>query len=207
MKKTSRSTTTQLSICFLSSLLLAAAAPALGSTPDQMTPAEETVCDGLHEFTPGLYGLCVAYCEAQDCDFESAISGQCSAPNPRLLDIYEKKRRPEDPPMPCLISEAANECPCFAAEELPELELTSCDEIDFGIVFDTVLTTPVSDSGVLVEVTLDGTGTGRCMYRDDYDPDNPIVSDAATDATQTAACQAIVYDYVATAGLFCAYRD
>ena len=205
MKKMIRSAPAHLSNWLLSSLLVVVAAPALGSTPDDMTPAEEIVCDELHDFTPGLYGLCVAYCEAQDCDFESAISGQCSAPNPRLLDIYEKKRRAEDPPMPCLVSETEDECPCFSAEDLPELELTSCNEIDFGIAYDTVLTSHVNDSGVFVEVTLDG--TGRCMYRDDYDPDNPIVSDAATDVTQTAACQAIVDDYVATASLFCEYRD
>lgn len=203
--KMTNSTSTPPAIYFLSALLMTAAAPAFSSGPDGMSPAEETVCDGLHEATPGLYGLCVAYCEAQDCDFESAISAQCSAPNPRLLDIYEKKRTPEDPPMPCLLPEAENECPCFAADELLELELTSCDEIDFGIAFDTVLTSVVNDSGVFVEVTLDG--TGRCMYRDDYDPDNPIVSDATTDVVETAACQAIVDEYVATAGLFCAYRD
>ena len=185
--------------------LLLVAVPGFASTPDDMTPAEETVCDELHEATPGLFGLCVAYCEAQDCDFEDAISGQCSAPNPTLLDIYERKRKPEDPPMPCLVSEARDECPCFMAEELPELELTTCNEIDFGIRYHTVLTTAINDSGVLVEVTWEG--TGRCMYRDDSDPNLPIVSDAETDETQTAACQAIVDDYILAADLFCAYRD
>lgn len=34
-------------------------------TPDGQTPAEETVCD---ELSGALYGLCVAYCEAMDCD-------------------------------------------------------------------------------------------------------------------------------------------
>ena len=34
-------------------------------TPDDEPPALESDCDGL----PGAaYGLCVAYCEAQDCD-------------------------------------------------------------------------------------------------------------------------------------------
>ena len=61
----------------LMAFLLLIAAPGFASTPDGMTPAEESVCDELHEATPGLFGLCVAYCEAQDCDFEDAIcSGQ-----------------------------------------------------------------------------------------------------------------------------------
>jgi len=34
-------------------------------TPDETTPAEETVCD-LYE--GAAFGLCNAYCEAMDCD-------------------------------------------------------------------------------------------------------------------------------------------
>ena len=48
---------------------IAISAPAMAETPDGTTPANETVCDGLKtNATPGLYGLCVAYCEAQDLD-------------------------------------------------------------------------------------------------------------------------------------------
>ena len=44
------------------------ASPVLAQTPDGDTPAVETVCDSLQEdgITKGLYGLCVAFCEAQD---------------------------------------------------------------------------------------------------------------------------------------------
>jgi hypothetical protein len=45
------------------------------------------------------------------------------------------------------------------------------------------------------------------MYRDDSDPNEPLVSDAETNATQTAACQAIVDEYILAADLYCAYRD
>ncbi len=38
------------------------------NTPDGMTPAVETLCDAYQDSIPGLYGLCVAYCEAQDLD-------------------------------------------------------------------------------------------------------------------------------------------
>ena len=35
----------------------------IAKTPDGITPAKETICDGFKPF-----GLCNAYCEAQDCD-------------------------------------------------------------------------------------------------------------------------------------------
>jgi hypothetical protein len=45
--------------------VLAFAPMSQAKTPDGKTPAEETVCD---ELEGALYGLCVAYCEAMDCD-------------------------------------------------------------------------------------------------------------------------------------------
>ena len=39
------------------------------STPDGETPAVESVCD---DFSGASYGLCVAYCEATDCDTDEA---------------------------------------------------------------------------------------------------------------------------------------
>lgn len=52
--------------------------PALASTPDGMTPAEETVCD-IYE--GDAFGLCNAYCEAMDCDYETpnASAQACGA--------------------------------------------------------------------------------------------------------------------------------
>jgi hypothetical protein len=40
----------------------------IAKTPDGKTPAEEDACD--EEFG-AAYGLCVAYCEAMDCDSEN----------------------------------------------------------------------------------------------------------------------------------------
>lgn len=44
---------------------LAFSASSVAETPDGATPAEESACDG---FKGRAYGLCVAYCEAMDCD-------------------------------------------------------------------------------------------------------------------------------------------
>jgi hypothetical protein len=46
-------------------ILIAAAPGAFAKTPDGMPPSQETVCSGL---TGAAFGLCNAYCEAQDCD-------------------------------------------------------------------------------------------------------------------------------------------
>ena len=52
----------------LAALTFSFATPSLAKTPDGSTPATETICDQYKDDIPGLYGLCVAYCEAQDLD-------------------------------------------------------------------------------------------------------------------------------------------
>ncbi len=49
----------------LASTLLAVASVATAKTPDGDTPAIETICN---QFSGALFGLCNAYCEAQDLD-------------------------------------------------------------------------------------------------------------------------------------------
>lgn len=50
--------------------------PALAQTPDLETPAVETECDHL---TGAAFGLCNAYCEAQDCDEQDPERRSCEA--------------------------------------------------------------------------------------------------------------------------------
>ncbi len=83
---------------------------ATAQTPDGETPANEGVCDVLHGGTPGLYGLCVAYCEAQDLD----LVGDKETPNNKILGNYRKKMRAGDPDMPCI----QVPCPCWNADQL-----------------------------------------------------------------------------------------
>ncbi len=89
-------------------------------TPDGKTPANEGVCNDLVLATPGLYGLCVAFCEAQDCEpnFSAMDPFQnCRPSNPKLLKIYNRRKRPNDPPMPCFLPQ----CPCFNEQEVREI--------------------------------------------------------------------------------------
>ena len=39
-------------------------------TPDEQPPAEEVVCDPAAGLRGAAYGLCVAYCEANDCEIQ-----------------------------------------------------------------------------------------------------------------------------------------
>lgn len=90
---------------------LVIAAPVIAETPDGTTPANEGVCDVLKtNATPGLYGLCVAYCEAQDLD----IVGDKETPNNKIMANYNKKKQAGDPAMPCL----KVPCPCWTEAEL-----------------------------------------------------------------------------------------
>jgi hypothetical protein len=64
-------------------------------TPDGKTPAEETVCDELRGV---LYGLCVAYCEAMDCDHSDHLASDQACE--RVLTNF-MKHSPEAFP-PCM---------------------------------------------------------------------------------------------------------
>ena len=70
-------------------LLLGASVPISAETLDGVTPAEETACT-KYEGEGARYGLCIAYCEAQDCDlYKEDLSCQ------RIKDnfiTYSKKK-------------------------------------------------------------------------------------------------------------------
>ena len=98
---------------------------AIAQTNDGATPANEGVCDELRYYTPGLYGLCVAFCEAQDfadvsvplteVDLEALADG---APSGKILENYNRRRTEADPPMPCIKVEEP--CPCWDAQLLDQ---------------------------------------------------------------------------------------
>jgi hypothetical protein len=115
-----------------------------GQTSDGQTPAQEDVCDDLQWATPGLYGLCIAFCEAQDCEPDfSALNpfAECRPSSAKLLRNYEKKKQPGDPEMPC-VRQAA--CPCWTEAELDALRFPASGDVkvctidavdsDFGYV-------------------------------------------------------------------------
>jgi len=97
------------------------ALPAMAQTPDGITPAVENACDGLKApgITKGLYGLCVAYCEAE-------------ASSESVLRNYNRKKKETDPEMPCL--EVVVACPCWSTDALAAAEgPSSCVASEGGI--------------------------------------------------------------------------
>jgi hypothetical protein len=91
------------------------------------------VCDPLKEdgITKGLYGLCVAFCEAQDIADENTPITEAELdaleellPSGRLLANYNKKKdkanNPLDPPMPCVLVQEP--CPCWSSAEIAAID-------------------------------------------------------------------------------------
>lgn len=90
---------------------------AAAQTVDGGTPANQGVCNELQNRTPGLYGMCIAYCEAQDLD----VVGDKETPNNKILANYRKKMQPGDPDMPCI----QVPCPCWTEGQLANVGATA----------------------------------------------------------------------------------
>ncbi len=107
---------------FLAAFLLVFAGSLFGGNPPKMNSAHSGICDTLKGGTPGLFGLCVAYCEANDKDTFGKT---------KVLRNYNHKRvKGVDPEMPCI---KQVECPCFTfdqvsaiADRVPEADTSWC---------------------------------------------------------------------------------
>ncbi|MGY0616104.1 hypothetical protein [Vibrio sp. FJH11] len=88
---------------------------------DETTPAEETICNELKYSTPGLYGLCVAYCEAQDGEttVDPENLSDLTPPSRKILEKYNSKMQEGDPAMPCVNYESA--CPVWTFAQLADV--------------------------------------------------------------------------------------
>ena len=190
--------------------------PANAQTPDGQTPAEESVCDVLSDATPGLQGLCNAFCEAQDADI-GYISGDilAKASHARLLANYNKKKQAGDPDMPCLRSA----CPCFDSQDIvdigAEFKLAICVYSESGTGSGFYRNTKVKEKLCNSEasITENKDGTYSCFYADQVpgtDPRTCVVRRTATvddlTAEQAAACHQAIADGAAALGVQCKVR-
>jgi hypothetical protein len=128
----------------------------MASTPDGETPANEGVCDVLIGATPGLYGLCNAYCEAQDLDdFDK------KPPSVKILANYNKKKKAGDPDMPCLQTPVAD-CPCWTETELASVndgDGVGCSRLGAAIQVRDASPLHLADANTAA-------GSERCRYVD-----------------------------------------
>ena len=60
--------------------------PAIAGSPDALPAANEGVCNELLDATPGLYGLCLAFCEAQDCQPDYSLENPFEPLHVRLAE-------------------------------------------------------------------------------------------------------------------------
>lgn len=157
--------------------------PAVAQTPDQTTPANEGVCDELlYGATKGLYGLCVAFCEAQDCEPDFSLDNpfeNCKTGSKKVLSAYNKKKRAGDPEMPCI---QQTECPCWTQSELEGLrfpvagDVPSCRATQSSdswfisgshlTIVSTVDQSSASDQCFLFDICPDGQCMGVVRYLD-----------------------------------------
>ena len=166
---------------------------ASAQTPDGETPAEESVCDVVHVQnggSPGLYGLCVAYCEAQDCHLsdDGDVPQSCINTSEKLLAKYESRRDPAvDPEMPCLPQ--GTECPCWTQELLDSLSpdySSACSVAPDGSV------SQWTAEGSYIGVTQNFPGLQQCVL---VQPGSVFVAQVTDE--ELAACQAQTADFCA----------
>ena len=129
-------------------------AAAFAGTPDGITPNAEEACDGE---TGKAKGLCVAFCEAQDCDENP--SDTCDTLRDNWTSITGETS------FPC---EVKTLCPCFSKQMILE---------QFGLVGDPAdevceqFSTSFSKLGVrgkVTQVKKVGNGTSRAFNAQDW---------------------------------------
>jgi len=185
--------------CSIAALSLILAGFALGSSPasaqsNAQATADARTCDALVDATPGLRGICVAYCERLDCS--NPDSPECAA----LRSSYDRRRQTGDPDLPCLPI-----CPCFSLSELLDhpAELDTCEigESEYE-----------AWAGAWDHATaLQGCGTfsstefgdfAQCRFQNTV-VDPPYTRFARITQEEAAICRAIVAEFIAARGLDC----
>jgi hypothetical protein len=171
-------------------LLVANTTAKADGTPDGTTPANEGVCDVLKGGTPGLYGLCVAYCEAQDLD-----SFDKDPPNTKILANYRKKMQAGDPDMPCV----QVPCPCWNSAELGSITAdntaAACPSATGKLqIIDNSPKTHFAEAN-------ENAGQERCRYID-LNLSTPIIRSEAITADEAQTCYAEVVQACTAVGLY-----
>jgi hypothetical protein len=113
-------------------------------TPDGDTPHEETVCDNE---TGAAFGLCNAYCEAMDCDYENTHASEKAClkikslferhTNGRTLPCEEDNGEPNEGPNEEPPGQTNEEPGCPCADYIPEFAAFLENTGDFEYCYDT----------------------------------------------------------------------
>ncbi len=130
-------------------------------------------CEALKDgASPGLYGLCIAYHNA----------GSARAQE-RILNNYNKKAGPGDPPMP---GTGGVPCPCFTSEDLSNAGAAfACSVSSTGAGLDLALY-----EGGLFQFGTDDLGCFK------YDLIAPAFIELPTDPEENQACRDIILEAI-----------
>jgi len=174
-------------------------------TPDGVTPANEGICDDLQGGTPSLYGLCVAFCEAQDvfsenipvtdAEIDLIISENQSAE--RILNKYDERRQAGDPTMPCIVKAQEEACPCFQTSEL-EMYINESGFYSSSPQA-TIVRNLDGNSAQFISLTSNKRTTCRALFLDVNN--NFIRRQVNTTPEEQASCIKIQDDFAAANGL------
>jgi hypothetical protein len=197
--------TTRIAFAALIMALFTVAAPLYAQTPDGTTPANEGVCDDLtaNGVTQGLYGLCIAFCEAQDYadvltaitegDYEALLA---AAPSGKILKNYNNIMTENDPPMPC-ITRLDGPCPCWdEGEFLNASEAGRSGDETFNVCFSTdnfegyQLRDNLTETGVAAS-RFNSLDLRTCAL---WNPDNRVVRMLEISDTEFVACSQRIKD-------------
>lgn len=148
------------------------------ATPDGETPANEGVCDILHGGTPGLYGLCVAYCEAQDLD----LVENSNPPSTKILANYNKKKQAGDPDMPCV----QKPCPCWTSAQLGNIGISGDTPVCSDSASSTSIRVLTSATDQLALVNI---GRSTCAFKDNLAVPDRISLTLSITADDVATCR------------------
>ena len=169
--------------------LAMSALPAAAQTPDGMTPAEEGVCDVLTGATPGLYGLCVAFCEAQDCEATLdpatgivTFDPSCKQSSVQVLENYYKKAGDSDPQMPCL----KVPCPCWSEPEMDDIGGSS-DYCFSRPTITGIFGNAMDGNGAELAYAIDSPVNGRSCIMSETNP--PIYREQSVNAEEFETCK------------------
>jgi hypothetical protein len=125
------------------------------------------VCNDLKGSDRGLYGLCVAFCEAQDCvatldetTGELSFPKNCRPSSEKTLAKYNSRLEPGDPPMPCV----NDGCPCWSEDEIDlvaDLQVDYCqDSPTLTLLWGRDATSNLDYAGIQVESSI------TCYYQE-----------------------------------------
>jgi hypothetical protein len=150
------------------------------------------VCDPLFGGTPGLFGMCLAYCKAGELEavlLERSVEAQklerLAARKDKVLSYYNSRRQASDPEMPCIQQSA---CPCWGEDYTSAgfwtaRGATQCDDMSADAVVFKSISAGQSDNTVNIRAYSNaGVGPHFCSLSDQVTGEFSLQHVSETDA-------------------------